>query len=131
MIAKIALYQINVKPLRTFQSTSFHHLLKSIREDGLLSPITLYLAEDNERWNIVSGNARCLAALVLGHEDILAKIVDKNTATILTLTEGSTLRMLSNNQRKEALLQCLKHKSKTDIAAMLNITISTLNRWIK
>ena len=73
-------------------------LVDSIAQVGLLEPIVVCAAEEEGKYEIITGQRRFLAHQILGKETILAAIlsdrVDETTAKVLSVTENLVRRDL-------------------------------------
>ena len=108
-VKDIHLNLINVSSLNTrkdlgagTEDTSLADLALSIKEKGLLNPITVFEREDG-RYDLIIGQRRFLACKQLGLETIPAIVrgsMDDTDATILSLVENVQSRHESNGQGK-------------------------------
>ena len=71
------------QPRSEFDEEALNGLIQSIRENGLICPITLRKTEDGYR--VIAGHKRLFAAKKLGIEEVDAKILEVNDdeATVL------------------------------------------------
>lgn len=98
-IHDIPLSEIDPFPDHPFQvrmDGDMEQLIQSIREQGVITPVTLRPKEDG-RYEIVSGHRRCKACELLGLESIRAELRE------LSLDEAILLMVESNFQRSMIL----------------------------
>ena len=81
------------QPRKYFNEEALLELSKSIREYGVLQPITVRVVED--RYELIAGERRLRASQLAGLSEIPAIIVD------LTDTESAVLALIENLQRED------------------------------
>lgn len=87
------------QPRKVFSDSELIALAQSIKENGLLQPITVRKTEDN-KYELIAGERRLRAAKLAGLEKIPAIITEK------TLEESAVLAVLENIQRSD--LNCFE-----------------------
>ncbi|HET6680336.1 MAG TPA: ParB/RepB/Spo0J family partition protein [Gemmatimonadaceae bacterium] len=89
------------QPRREFAAAELASLANSLRESGLLQPITVR-ALDDESFELVAGERRLRAATQLGWTDIPALVRDYDDRTMLTLALVENLQRADLNPLEEA-----------------------------
>lgn len=96
------------QPRLEFNQESLMDLAQSIRENGLIQPITL--KENNGQYEIIAGERRYRASMMIGMTEIPANIMDVNEASMaeLALVENIQRENLSAIEEAKAYVQILK-----------------------
>lgn len=81
------------QPRLDFYDETLQGLADSIRENGLLQPITV--RKNDGKYELIAGERRYRACLLLGREDIEAIVLDKND------DESANLALIENIQRED------------------------------
>lgn len=76
----------------TFDKTNLLELSKSIKENGLLQPITVCKAKKGNTYELVIGQRRLLASRMAKQKEISAILVEKKDSTIVAQTIENTMR---------------------------------------
>ena len=117
------------QPRRQFDEAALSALAASIKENGLLQPVTVRRAQDG-RYTLIAGERRLRACKLCGMEKVPAIIMDKShqQAAVLTLEENLQRADLSPFEEAEALrsLQELWQTTQADTAARLGISQPSL-----
>lgn len=83
-------------------------LMKSIEAQGLLQPIVVCAARDEEKWEILTGQRRFLAHKRLGRDTIAAAVLDERVeegqAKAISITENLIRRKLTTKELKDGIL---------------------------
>ena len=92
VVTKVPIQDINVINPRKRDKEKFEEIVESIRRVGLLKPILInshYLEEKGE-YELLCGEGRLLACMRLGHEKVLAEIVNcsRKTGYVISLVEN-------------------------------------------
>jgi len=82
-----------VQPRRSFEDESLKELSDSIREFGILNPLTVRLR--NGKYEIVAGERRLRAAKMAGLEDVPCILIDVN------MEDASLIALVENLQRRD------------------------------
>ena len=96
------------QPRLEFDQESLMDLAQSIRENGLIQPITL--KENNGKYEIIAGERRYRACMMIGMTEIPANIMDINDAQMaeMALVENIQREDLSAIEEAKAYVQILK-----------------------
>lgn len=99
---------------------------ETIKKKGLINPILVYKKED--KYPLVTGERRFLSCLVIGKEDIQARVFDQEP----TLEDIKIIQWIENNEREDLSLKDRLGNIRSIIAAVrlkqadLEITVSFL-----
>ena len=88
------------QPRKEFRPEELADLEASLRESGLLQPITVRTARDG--WELIAGERRLRAAARLGWPDIPAVVKDVDDRTLLVLALVENLQRANLNPLEEA-----------------------------
>lgn len=105
-LRRIALGHIRANPFqprREFQPEDLADLEASLKQNGLLQPVTVRPAFDGHGYELIAGERRLRAALRLGWTDIPALIRQVDDKTLLTLALVENLQRADLNPIEEAL----------------------------
>lgn len=96
------------QPRLEFNQDSLMDLAQSIRENGLIQPITL--KENNGKYEIIAGERRYRACMMIGLTEVAANIMDVSEASMaeLALVENIQRENLSAIEEAKAYLQIIK-----------------------
>lgn len=96
------------QPRLEFNQESLMDLAQSIRENGLIQPITL--KDNNGNYEIIAGERRYRACMMIGMTEIPANIMDVNEANMaeLALVENIQRENLSAIEEAKAYVQIMK-----------------------
>ena len=96
------------QPRLEFNKEALMDLAQSIRENGLIQPITL--KENNGRYEIIAGERRYRACMMIGLTEVPANIMDVSEANMaeLALVENIQRENLSAIEEAKAYLQIMK-----------------------
>lgn len=96
------------QPRLEFNQESLMDLAQSIRENGLIQPITL--KENNGRYEIIAGERRYRACMMIGLTEVPANIMDVSEANMaeLALVENIQRENLSAIEEAKAYVQIMK-----------------------
>ena len=87
-------------------------LVRSIETQGLLQPIVVCPARDEDKWEILVGQRRFLAHKLLKREAIAAAVLDERVssgeAKAISITENLIRRQLSGKELKDGILYLYK-----------------------
>ena len=86
------------QPRRRFDPESLNELALSIRQNGLLQPITV--REENKRYFLISGERRLRASHIAGISEIPCILIKGTRETLASLT---LIENLQRDDRKEYL----------------------------
>ena len=90
------------QPRKTFDETELAELSASLKENGLLQPITVRPAADGHGYELIAGERRLRAATHLGWAEIPAVVKDVDDRTLLTLALVENLQRANLNPIEEA-----------------------------
>ena len=96
------------QPRLEFNQESLMDLAQSIRENGLIQPITL--KENNGRYEIIAGERRYRACMMIGLTEVPANIMNVSEANMaeLALVENIQRENLSAIEEAKAYVQIMK-----------------------
>lgn len=140
-VKDIRMSLINVSLLNTrkdldagSEDTSLDDLANSIREKGLLSPITVRKKEDGS-YDLIAGQRRFLACKKLGWDTISAIIrekMDDTDATIISLIENVHRADMNPIDKAKAYQKIYeKYKDYDKVAKETGVSIPTIKRYSK
>lgn len=95
MVAISAIRPNSFNPRKHFDETSLNELAGSIRQQGILQPVTVRPTADNNGYELVFGERRYRAATIVGMQEIPAIISD------LSDEEAEEIAITENLQRKD------------------------------
>ncbi|MBR6408180.1 MAG: ParB/RepB/Spo0J family partition protein [Clostridia bacterium] len=97
------------QPRKTFSDVMLNELAQSIRENGILQPLTVRRLDKN-RWTLVAGERRLRAAKMVGLQRVPCVEISATDeqAAVLTLIENLQRSDLSFFQEAQALLDLMK-----------------------
>lgn len=95
MVAISAIRPNSFNPRKHFDETSLNELADSIRQQGMLQPVTVRPAADGNGYELVFGERRYRAATIVGMQEIPAIISD------LSDEEAEEIAITENLQRKD------------------------------
>lgn len=109
------------QPRLEFNQESLMDLAQSIRENGLIQPITL--KENNGRYEIIAGERRYRACMMIGLTEVPANIMDVSEANMaeLALVENIQRENLSAIEEAKAYVQIMKVSGCTQSELALKI----------
>jgi ParB family chromosome partitioning protein len=139
-VKEIRLNLINVSSLNTrkdlgagTEDTSLADLALSIKEKGLLNPITV-LERENGRYDLIIGQRRFLACKQLGLETIPAIVrnnMDDTDATILSLVENVHRADMSPIDKARAYKKIYqKYADYASVARETGVSIITIKKYM-
>jgi ParB family chromosome partitioning protein len=139
-VKEISINLINVSSLNTrkdlgagTEDTSFDDLASSIREKGLLSPITVFKRDDGT-YDLIVGQRRFLACKQLGWETIPAIIrerMDDTDATILSLVENVHRADMSPIDKARAYKKIYqKYEGYDRVAKETGVSAATIRKYL-
>ncbi|HRE41270.1 MAG TPA: ParB/RepB/Spo0J family partition protein [Ignavibacteria bacterium] len=86
------------QPREEFTDNELNELKNSIKEYGLLNPVTVKLSNDKKRYILIAGERRLRATKLLGETKIKASILDKQDMSSMEL---AVLAIIENIQRED------------------------------
>ena len=136
-ISSVLISKINANPLqprREFKKELLDDLAASIKENGVISPITV--REDGKKFTLIAGERRLRASQLIGLKDIPAYIIEvKNSSDMmqLALIENIQRENLNPMEESEAyyLLQDKFNFSQSDIAKSVGKSRSTITNSLR
>ena len=139
-VKDISLNLINVSLLNTrknleagTEDTSLADLALSIKEKGLLNPITV-LEQENGRYDLIIGQRRFLACKQLGLKTIPAIVrgsMDDTDATILSLVENVHRADMSPIDKARAYNKIYqKYEEYASVARETGVSIATIKKYM-
>jgi len=140
-VKDIKINLINVSSLNTrkdleagTEDTSLDDLANSIKEKGLLSPITVQRKEDGT-YDLIAGQRRFLACKKIGKDTISAIIrekMDDTDATIISLIENAHRADMSSMDKARAYQKIYeKYKDHDKVARETGVSVPTIKRYMK
>lgn len=123
-----------LQPRRIFDDYELMRLAASIRQNGLLQPITVRSA-DNGRYYLIAGERRLRAVKSLGwgHIDAIVMKTETETAAILALVENLQRQNLGIFEEAEGILRIINTYglTATEAAEQIGIAPSTLSNKLR
>jgi ParB family chromosome partitioning protein len=121
------------QPRQTFQDNTLYSLAESIRENGILQPLTV--RKTKEGYMLISGERRLRAAKMVGMKKVPCIVVKagEQTAAVMALIENLQREDLSPFEEAEAIQNLVETFGLTreDVAARLGIACSTLSNKLR
>lgn len=122
------------QPRKRFDYDELENLAQSIRENGILQPITVRRTED-KKFELIAGERRLRAARLVGITKIPAIIAetDNETSAIFSLLENLQRQQLDFFEEAEAVEKLISDygMSRDDVARKLGIAPSTLSNKLR
>ena len=119
------------QPRRRFDFDELEGLAQSIRENGILQPITVKRSGE-KRFELVSGERRLRAARLVGFSKIPAIVVDidEKDSAVFSLLENLQRQGLDFFEEAEAIERLINDfsMSREDVARRLGLAQSTISR---
>ena len=136
-ISSVLISKINTNPLqprKEFKKELLDDLAASIKENGVISPITV--REDGKKFTLIAGERRLRASQLIGLKDIPAYVIEvKNSSDMmqLALIENIQRENLNPMEESEAyyLLQDKFNFSQSDIAKSVGKSRSTITNSLR
>jgi len=135
-IIEIDLDKIEISPYQPrieYNKEKIEELAKSIKENGLIQPITV--KKNNNKYQIIAGHRRYLAFKKLNKESIPAIVRnEQDNEEIITLTENlirENLNPIEIAISLETILEKEIAKNQSELAKILGINESTVSRYLK
>ncbi len=139
-IQEIKLSEINVSDLNTrknleagTEDSSLNDLANSIKEQGLLSPITV-MKNDDGKYDLIAGQRRFLACIKLDRDKISAIIrekMDDTDATIISLIENVHRADMGPIDKANAYQKIYeKYKDYNKVAKETGMSVNTIRKYI-
>jgi len=136
-ISSVSISKINTNPLqprKEFKKELLDDLAASIKENGVISPITV--REDGKKFTLIAGERRLRASQLIGLKDIPAYIIDvKNSSDMMQLALIENIQRENLNPMEEseayALLQEEFNFSQNDIAKSVGKSRSTITNSLR
>ena len=121
------------QPRLEYNEEKIEELAKSIKENGLIQPITV--KKNNDKYQIIAGHRRYLAFKKLNKESIPAILRNvQNKEEIITLTENlirENLNPIEIAISMETIIEKKIVKNQSELAKILGINESTVSRYLK
>lgn len=95
MVALADIQPSGFNPRKYFDETSLYELAESIKQQGVLQPVTVRPIDGTERYEIVFGERRYRASVIAGRDDIPAIVTE------LSDEEAEEMAITENLQRKD------------------------------
>lgn len=122
------------QPRKRFDFDSLEELAQSIRENGILQPITVRSTED-KKFELIAGERRLRAARLVGITKIPALVIDmqQKDSALFALIENLQRQDLSFFEEAEAIETLITDykMSREDVAKKLSIAQSTLSNKLR
>ena len=112
------------QPRRTFEKVALEELAASIKENGLLSPVSV--RKVGERFQLIAGERRLMAFRLLGEEVIPALIeeADDRRSAALAIVENMQRRDLTFFEEAQAIETLIKTQGLTQQQAAQRLGLS-------
>lgn len=122
------------QPRKRFDFDELESLAQSIRENGILQPITVR-RKDEKRFELVAGERRLRAARLVGYTSVPAIVIDidcKESATF-SIIENLQRQSLNFFEEAEAIERLINDysMSREDVAKKLGMAQSTLSNKLR
>ena len=95
MVALADIQPSGFNPRKRFDETSLYELAESIKQQGVLQPITVRPVDGTDRYGIVFGERRYRASVIAGRDEIPAIVTE------LSDEEAEEMAITENLQRKD------------------------------
>ena len=95
MVALADIQPSGFNPRKRFDETSLYELAESIKQQGMLQPITVRPVDGTDRYGIVFGERRYRASVIAGRDEIPAIVTE------LSDEEAEEMAITENLQRKD------------------------------
>lgn len=122
------------QPRKRFDFDGLEELAQSIRENGILQPITVRATED-KKYQLIAGERRLRAARLVGMMRIPALVIDmkEKDSALFALIENLQRQDLSFFEEAEAIETLITDykMSRDDVAKKLSIAPSTLSNKLR
>ena len=122
------------QPRKRFDFDGLEELAQSIRENGILQPITVR-STDDKKFELIAGERRLRAARLVGMTKIPALVIDmqQKDSALFALIENLQRQDLSFFEEAEALETLITDykMSRDDVAKKLSIAQSTLSNKLR
>lgn len=122
------------QPRKRFDFDGLEELAQSIRENGILQPITVRTTED-KKYQLIAGERRLRAARLVGMMKIPALVIDmqEKDSALFALIENLQRQDLSFFEEAEAIETLITDykMSREDVAKKLSIAQSTLSNKLR
>jgi len=122
------------QPRKRFDFDSLEELAQSIRENGILQPITVRSTED-KKFELIAGERRLRAARLVGITKIPALVIDmqQKDSALFALIENLQRQDLNFFEEAEAIETLITDykMSREDVAKKLSIAQSTLSNKLR
>lgn len=122
------------QPRKRFDFDELESLAQSIRENGILQPITVRRTED-KKFELIAGERRLRAARLVGYTKIPAIVAetDEKSSAMFSLIENLQRQELSFFEEAEAIDKLINdfQMSRDDVAKKLGIAQSTLSNKLR
>ncbi len=116
------------QPRRTFAPEHIASLADSIRRYGLLQPLTVRRTAEEGQYELIAGERRLRAVLLLGREEVPCLVLeaDEKTAAALAILENLQRRDLTMFEQAAAFATLLREYSLTqeEVARQLSVSQS-------
>ena len=117
------------QPRRTFNDETLFGLAESIRQNGILQPLTVRAIE-NGHYELVAGERRLRAAMMCGLKEVpcIELRLDETQSAVLALIENLQRQDLNYFEEAEGIAKLIEvfHLTQTEIAQRLGKTQSTV-----
>lgn len=122
------------QPRKRFDFDGLEELAQSIRENGILQPITVRSTQD-KKFELIAGERRLRAARLVGMTKIPALVIDmqQKDSALFALIENLQRQDLSFFEEAEAIETLITdyNMSRDDVAKKLSIAQSTLSNKLR
>jgi len=122
------------QPRKRFDFDGLEELAQSIRENGILQPITVRSTQD-KKFELIAGERRLRAARLVGMTKIPALVIDmqQKDSALFALIENLQRQDLSFFEEAEAIETLITDykMSRDDVAKKLSIAQSTLSNKLR
>ncbi len=124
----------SAQPRRSFEGEDLAELCESIRQNGIVQPLTVRLLE-NGKYMLISGERRLKAAKMAGFSKVPCVVLrsGEQNAAVYTLLDNLQHKPLDYFDEADAIYTLISHwgVAREDVAARLGITQSALSAKLR
>ena len=135
-VREISIEQIHPnrhQPRLEFNEEALMELAQSIRENGLIQPITV--REDEEGYEIIAGERRYKACILAGHSEVPCNVMsaDEQKLAELALVENIQRENLTSIEEAKAYIQIMRSAGMTqeELASKMGKSQSTIANKVR
>jgi len=135
-LSQIRSFNQNVREFEDAEDEWLSCLSQDIAKNGLLHPITVRVcAQEPEWYEVIAGQRRCAACILLQWTHIDAVVVDANDSEsfLISLSENMHRKPMSNRDKCAALAKCYEEceQNISKVCALTHLAPNTVRRYIQ